>query len=165
MDNSKRSLQKVNLKAFRICNGLYQKDIAEYLDVTATFISAIERGNAKLPMEHLEKLLNNDRNWDTSPLCATGCERYNINNGTQTIGSNFENASSPTVNNFNGYSQEDFERELQKRLEIKEMECKYLRSELESKNTQIAFLTDQLEWLKSHCDDMARVPVESRVKA
>ena len=57
-----------DLKAFRKFNNLYQKDIAEYLGVTRGFISMTESGRAPLPYNHLRKLLENDKGWDTSML-------------------------------------------------------------------------------------------------
>lgn len=56
---------------FRKENNLYQKDLAAYLGVTVGFISAIERGESKLPEEHLQTLLANDKGWNTERLSAS----------------------------------------------------------------------------------------------
>lgn len=56
---------------FRKENNLYQKDLAAYMGVTIGFISAIERGESKLPEEHLQRLLANDRGWNTEKLLAS----------------------------------------------------------------------------------------------
>lgn len=65
---SKRDKPTVDLKQFRKTNGLYQKEVAEYLGVTIGFISAVERGESKLPAAKLEQLLNNSKGWDTAWL-------------------------------------------------------------------------------------------------
>lgn len=64
----KRLGTKVNIKAFRQANNLFQRDISEYLGTSIAFISAVERGNTKLPQDKLELLLHNDQGWDTSTL-------------------------------------------------------------------------------------------------
>ena len=64
----KRLGTKVNIKAFRLANNLFQKDISEYLGTSIAFISAVERGSAKLPQDKLELLLDNNQGWDTSTL-------------------------------------------------------------------------------------------------
>lgn len=60
--------QNTPFALFRKDNNLYQKEIAAYLGVTVGFISAIERGESKLPEEHLKKLLANDKGWNTERL-------------------------------------------------------------------------------------------------
>ena len=64
----KRLGTKVNIKAFRQANNLFQRDISEYLGTSIAFISAVERGSTKLPQDKLELLLHNDQGWDTSTL-------------------------------------------------------------------------------------------------
>ncbi len=64
----KRLGTKVNIKAFRQANNLFQRDISEYLGTSIAFISAVERGSTKLPKDKLELLLHNDQGWDTSTL-------------------------------------------------------------------------------------------------
>lgn len=64
----KRKKKIVSIKAFRQANTLYQRELADYLGVSVAFISAAERGQAKLPDDKLELLVKNDRGWDTSTL-------------------------------------------------------------------------------------------------
>ena len=80
------------LKAFRRLNNLTQTDLGEYLSVSKSFVSQLETGRADIPFWIGEKLLNNDKGWDTSPLVGsqniTG-DANAINNGhTQTISVN-----------------------------------------------------------------------------
>lgn len=58
----------VNLKAFRTANQLSQKEIADLLGVSIAFVSAVERGAAKLPEDKIAMLRANDRGWDVSRL-------------------------------------------------------------------------------------------------
>lgn len=58
----------VDLKGFREANNLTQAAVASYLGVSKTFICQIEKGINKFPREHLESLLNNDKEWDISLL-------------------------------------------------------------------------------------------------
>lgn len=58
----------IDLKSFRRANKLTQAQVAEYLEVSAPFISQIEKGKDKLPDEHLNKLLNNKNGWDVTAL-------------------------------------------------------------------------------------------------
>lgn len=60
----------VDLKTFRKVNGLTQMNVAAFLGVSAPFITKVERGDNKLPDDKLNKLLSNDRGWDTSMLTA-----------------------------------------------------------------------------------------------
>ena len=46
MENTKKIVKLVNMKGFRVMNELSQKDVAEYLEVSIAFISAVERGQA-----------------------------------------------------------------------------------------------------------------------
>lgn len=64
----KRRKYVISIKAFREANDLFQRDVAEYLGVSVAFVSAAERGYAKLPDDKLELLRNNDRGWDTASL-------------------------------------------------------------------------------------------------
>lgn len=58
----------LDLRAFRDDNSLIQKDLADYLSVSVAFISAVEKGQSKLPGEKLAKLLSNDKGWNTDSL-------------------------------------------------------------------------------------------------
>lgn len=59
----------VDLKEFRQVNGLKQKDLAEVLGVSRSFISLIESGVSKLPDKYLQTLLTL-KEFDTSMLIA-----------------------------------------------------------------------------------------------
>ena len=60
-------MSKIDLKAFRKANRLSQQKLAEYLGVGQGFISQIEAGERPLPMNILDKILEN-KDWDTSGL-------------------------------------------------------------------------------------------------
>lgn len=53
----------VDLKAFRKANKLGQNELADYLGISAVFVSHIENGRSKLPEYIAERLTNNDRGW------------------------------------------------------------------------------------------------------
>lgn len=57
-----------DLKVFRNINNLKQTEIADYLGIGISFISQIENGKVNLPIDKFNKLINNDRGWDTTPL-------------------------------------------------------------------------------------------------
>lgn len=58
----------VNLTAFRQRNGLLQKDIAEYLGVTRSYVSMVEKGSSKFSRENLDKLYDNPYHWNVDDL-------------------------------------------------------------------------------------------------
>lgn len=62
----------VDLHAFRKVNKLKQEDLAKYLNTTRAFISMVETGVSKLPLEKLSLLLNNTQGWDTKMLVDNG---------------------------------------------------------------------------------------------
>ena len=61
-------MQYIELKKFRKSNKLTQIDIATYLGVSREFISMVEHGKSKLPLNHLEKIFSNEKGWDVSML-------------------------------------------------------------------------------------------------
>ena len=141
MENTKKILKLVNMKAFRVANELSQKEVAEYLDVSIAFISAVERGQAKLPAEKLARLLENDREWETASLIDNperGGRVHYDHRTMSSIGQNFEGAFNAPVNNYNGYSEEEFERELARRTELKDIQIKALENEIASLRQQLA---------------------------
>lgn len=140
MDNSKNTVRFANLRAFRMMNELSQKEVAEYLDVSIAFISSIERGQAKLPLEKLVKLLENDRDWETAPLLDTSGKGTRIHNDHRTISSNMEGEFNAPVhnNNYSGFSDEEFERELQRRTELKDQQIASLEAEVERLRMDLA---------------------------
>ena len=84
-----------DLKAFRATNNLYQKDISEFLGVSIGFISAIERGDSKLPAEQLAKLLANTNGWDTTYLTSEGNGGWTCSRRTRTCAG--RSAASPSA--------------------------------------------------------------------
>lgn len=45
-----------NIKKYRKEKGLYQKDIAKLCDISIAYISKIEKGNANISIDTLEKI-------------------------------------------------------------------------------------------------------------
>ena len=62
----------IDLKGFRKQNKLSQKDLAEALGVSRSFIGQVEAGFSKLPDDKLDKLLANTNGWDVSMLIVEG---------------------------------------------------------------------------------------------
>lgn len=60
----------VDLTAYRQKNGLLQKDIAIYLNVTRGYISMVEKGSSKLSNENINKLIDAQKTqgWEWEPL-------------------------------------------------------------------------------------------------
>lgn len=58
----------MRLKEFRELNNLLQTDIGDYLSISKSFVSQVEKGKVKLPREKFNLLLNNNKGWDTTPL-------------------------------------------------------------------------------------------------
>ena len=54
------------------------------------------------------------------------------------IGQNFEGDFNAPVNNYNGYSEEEFEKELQRRTELKDQQIASLEAEITSLRQQLA---------------------------
>ena len=139
MENSKKIVKYVNMKGFRVMNDLSQKEVAEYLEVSIAFISAVERGQAKLPAEKLVRLLENDREWETSPLLEEADRGMRIHNDRRSIGNNIEGEFNAPVhnNNYHGFSDEEFENELKRRTELKDQQIASLEAEIESLRLQL----------------------------
>lgn len=79
----------IDLKAFRKDNGLSQKEVAEYLGVTRSFIGQVEAGFSKLPTDKVSKLLNNTQNWVITSLVSseqTSGDHIEQNGGKGNIG-------------------------------------------------------------------------------
>lgn len=60
--------KKDRLTVFRRLNGLTQTELGDFLGVSKSFVSQIENGRVDLPFEHRQRLLENDRGWDITPL-------------------------------------------------------------------------------------------------
>ncbi len=140
MENTKKIVKLVNMRAFRAMNELSQKDIAEYLEVSIAFISAVERGQAKLPAEKLVRLLENDRDWETSALIDQADKGTRIHHDYRNIGQNIEGEFNAPIhnNNYNGFSDEEFEKELKRRTELKDQQIASLEEEIQSLRQQLA---------------------------
>lgn len=151
MENTKKILKLINMKAFRVSNDLSQKEVAEYLDVSIAFISAVERGQAKLPAEKFARLLENDREWETSSLIDSPDRASRVHNDYRTmsgIGQNFEGDFNAPVHNYNGYSEKEFEKELRSRLEKKDLQIAALEAENLSLRQQLAVALSDKQWLQ-----------------
>lgn len=61
-----------DIRTFREVNSIRQKDLADFLGVSVTFISNMENGLSKIPGEKLGKILDNDKGWDTTCLIPKG---------------------------------------------------------------------------------------------
>lgn len=59
-------MKTIDFKEFRKQNNLQQKDLADYLGISVTFLSQIETRKRKLPKEKLSKLLSNDKGWNVA---------------------------------------------------------------------------------------------------
>ena len=56
---------------FRRLNGLTQTELGDFLGVSKSFVSQIENGRVDLPFAMRQRLLENDRGWDITPLVET----------------------------------------------------------------------------------------------
>lgn len=71
----------IDIKLFRRANKISQQKLADYCGITQGAISQWESGLTKIPSDLLEKLLNNQEGWDTTPL-MTGTSSVQGNNNT-----------------------------------------------------------------------------------
>lgn len=60
-------MKGADFQLFIKVNGLMQKSVAEYLEVSPTFMSQIVKGERPIPTDKFQKLLNHPT-WDTAPL-------------------------------------------------------------------------------------------------
>ena len=58
----------IDLKGFRKTNKLSQKDVAEAVGCSRSFIGQVESGFSKLPDDKLRKLIANTKGWDVTCL-------------------------------------------------------------------------------------------------
>lgn len=58
----------VNIKQFLTDNDLKQVDLARFLGITEASVSKMVRGYTSPSKENLQRILDNDRGWDTSAL-------------------------------------------------------------------------------------------------
>ena len=68
-----------DLRKFRLANNLSQPEVADYLGVGKAFISQVERGVSKLPLDKYARLLQNDKGWDTSMLTEPTTQHFTAN--------------------------------------------------------------------------------------
>lgn len=68
-----------DLRKFSLANNLSQPEIADYLGVGKAFISQVERGVSKLPLDKYARLLQNDKGWDTSMLTEPTTQHFTAN--------------------------------------------------------------------------------------
>lgn len=139
MEISKEKMVPVNIRAFRYRNDILQKDVAEFLGVSVGFVSAVERGQAKLPFDKLQHLVGNDRDWDTDSLFLAANQGMQIHNDHRSISQNIEGEFNAPVNNYNGYSDEDIEREVRHRLALSEQENRCLKEEIGRLRQELAY--------------------------
>lgn len=139
METSKKNLKYVNMKGFRVVNELSQKEVAEYLEVSIAFISAVERGQAKLPADKFLRLIENDQDWETAPLLDQGDKGTRVHIDHRNISNNIEGEFNAPIhnNNYNGFSDEEFEKELSRRTELKDQQIASLEAEIESLRLQL----------------------------
>jgi Helix-turn-helix. len=139
MEISKEKMVPVNLRAFRYQNDILQKDVAEFLGVSIGFVSAVERGQAKLPFDKLQHLVGNDRNWETDSLFLPVGQGMQVHNDRRSISQNIEGEFNAPFNNYHGYSDEDIEREVRHRLALSEQEIRNLREEIAGLRRELAY--------------------------
>lgn len=60
----------MKVREFLQVNGLKQRELAQYLNVTEAAISNVVKGKSYFSEENLIKILKNDRGWDTSMLAG-----------------------------------------------------------------------------------------------
>lgn len=76
----------IDLREFRRANHLTQDELGEYLGIKKSFISKVENGKEKLPDDKFQKLINNDRGWDTTYLYVGTGDHIHQNGGKGNIG-------------------------------------------------------------------------------
>ena len=76
----------IDLREFRRANHLTQDELGEYLGIKKSFISKVENGKEKLPDDKFQKLVNNDRGWDTTYLYVGTGDHIHQTGGKNNIG-------------------------------------------------------------------------------
>ena len=92
------------IKSFRKANNISQKALAEFAGVTQSAVSQWESGLTNIPSPILQRLISNDKGWDTTALLeGAPASTDNSNHGAvTTIGDISGITNSPTtVNNGN----------------------------------------------------------------
>jgi len=75
------------LTLFRRLNRLTQDELAAFLGVTRSFVSQVENGRVDLPFAMRQRLLENDRGWDVTPLVESTVvgDGNAVNNGRDQV--------------------------------------------------------------------------------
>lgn len=118
----------IDLKAFRKANGLTQAEVAQYLSVSAPFITRVETGANKLPDDKLQKLINNDKGWDVTYLISNNESGDHIhqNGGKNNIGKITYDSENEALRRENEILRQRVEEMMQRNEEYWEVIRKYL---------------------------------------
>ena len=100
------------------------------------------RALSDLSAEKLAQLLDNDQEWETAPLIeqpGQGVRNHYDHRHIGSISQNYEGDFNGPVhnNNYNGYSDEEFEKELKRRTELKDQQIASLEAEILSLRQQL----------------------------
>ena len=81
------AIKNDRLTLFRRLNRLTQDELAAFLGVTRSFVSQVENGRVDLPFEQRQRLLENDRGWDVTPLVESTVvgDGNAVNNGRDQV--------------------------------------------------------------------------------
>lgn len=129
-----------NLSRFREVNKIKQKDLALYLKVSPVFLSQIENGKRKMPLEYLQLLIHNDRGWDTSMLADDSVAVSVRDNSGVIMGSH---NSHNTIDNRHYYS--DSPDVLRAQIELLDERIKEKDAQIKEKDAQIRQLLEILK--------------------
>ncbi len=140
METRKENAVSVDLKTFRMENDLLQKELAEYLGLSPSFLCKVENGREKLPYEQYLKILNNDRGWETDSLVNGPTRNVHIHHGTE---NSCHHLGSHSQINYHGYNQEYVDQEVGRRVALKEQELEHSLKEIARLNNELAFLKAQ----------------------
>lgn len=118
----------IDLKEFRKCNGLSQKDVAEFLGVSRSFIGQVEAGFSKLPSDKIDKLLANNHGWDVSYLINNkeSGDHIHQNGGNGNIGKYVCDSENEALRRENEILRQRIEEMMQRNQEYWEVIRKYL---------------------------------------
>ena len=119
------AIKRTPLEQFRTDNGLLKKDLAAYLGVSPAFVGRVCSGDYNLPSAQYERLLHNDKDWDTSALI------------------NFPDKNEPELL-ANSAGVELFNRLMETLTDLGETQSEYINL-ISSKDAQIAKLTNIIE--------------------
>ena len=117
-----------DFKVFIANNQIKKKDLADYLGVSAAFITQLCQGLRGLPSDKLALLKRNDRGWDTSALTEPSCD---VNIGSWNKGNAHVNMSVGAENAMKIALLEQENAQLKERLKDKDEEIAFLKSLLQ----------------------------------